>query len=69
MNWLRTVWSEFIGLFVDDYLFAVTILLWLAIAWLALPHIGLGQALPPVLLFAGLAGILVHGAIRGSRRT
>ena len=30
MAWLKTVWSEFIGLFVDDGSLAVAVLLWLA---------------------------------------
>jgi len=68
MTWLKTVWSEFIGLFVDDGSLAVAVLVWLAAAWLLLPRLPLPSALPPVILFAGLALILVESALRGARR-
>ncbi len=68
MTWLKTAWSEFIGLFVDDGSLAVAVLAWLAVAWLLLPRLPLPPALPPVILFAGLALILVESALRGARR-
>ncbi len=68
MTWLKTAWSEFIGLFVDDGSLAVAVLAWLAAAWLLLPRLPLPPALPPVILFAGLALILVESALRGARR-
>ncbi len=68
MTWLKTAWSEFIGLFVDDGSLAVAVLAWLAAAWLLLPRLPLSPALPPVILFAGLALILVESALRGARR-
>jgi hypothetical protein len=67
MAWLKTAWSEFFGLFVDDGSFAVAILLWLAVAGLILPRIGLPAALPPAILFAGLVVILVESATRRAR--
>ncbi|HEY0206160.1 MAG TPA: hypothetical protein VGC15_18640 [Acetobacteraceae bacterium] len=67
MRWLRTAWSELIGLFVDDGSFAIAILAWLLLAWLALPRLPLPPAWPPVILFAGLAAILVESAVRRSR--
>ena len=67
MRWLRTAWSEFIGLFVDDGSFAAAILAWLVVAWLALPRLPLPPAWPPVILFDGLAEILVESAVRRSR--
>lgn len=67
MGWLKTVWSEFIGLFVDDGSFAVVILLWLAACWLVLPRLPLSPAVPPMILFAGMALILVESALRRSR--
>ncbi len=67
MRWLGTVWSEFIGLFVDDGSFAIAIMVWLLVAWLALPRLPLPPAWPPFILFAGLAAILVESAVRRSR--
>jgi len=68
VTWLKTAWSEFIGLFVDDGSLAVAVLAWLAVAWLLLPRLPLPPALPPVILFAGLALILVESALRGASR-
>jgi hypothetical protein len=67
MRWLGMAWSEFIGLFVDDGSFAIAILAWLLVAWLALPRLPLPPAWPPIILFAGLAVILVESAVRRSR--
>ena len=63
MTRLKTIWSEFIGLFVDDGSLAVAVLAWLATAWLPLP-----PALPPAILFAGLALILVESVLRRARQ-
>lgn len=71
MTWLKAIWSEFFGLFVDDGSFAVAILLWLAVVWLLLPRLDLPPAASPALLFAGLVIILLQSAwrrARGSRR-
>lgn len=68
MSWLKTVWSEFIGLFVDDGSFAVAILLWLATCWLLLPRLPMPPAIPPMILFFGMALILVESALRRSRK-
>jgi hypothetical protein len=68
MSWLRTIWDEFIGLFVDDVSFAVAILVWLGVAF-ALFHLGL-VAVPwrGPLLFAGLAVIFVENTLRRARK-
>lgn len=68
MSWLKTVWSEFIGLFVDDGSFAVAILAWLAACWLVLPRLLLPPAVLPMILFVGLALVLVESALRRSRQ-
>ena len=67
MRWLSAVWSELIGLFVDDGRFAMAILLWLGACWLVLPHVALPSTLPPAILFAGLLAILAESTIRSVR--
>jgi len=67
MRWFYTVWSEFVGLFVDDGNLALAILAWLGVCWLLLPRVGLAPAWPPVVLFAGLVLILVESALRRAR--
>jgi hypothetical protein len=74
MKLLRLIGDELWGLFVDDGVFAGAIVLWLLVGWGVLPHVGLSRLdhlawLPAVLLFAGLAVILVFGALRAARRT
>lgn len=61
------IWSEFVGLFVGDERFAVTIVAWLGIAWLVLPRLPLPAVIGPLVLFAGLAALLVESAVRRSR--
>ena len=68
MTLLKTIWSEFIGLFVDDGSLALAVLAWLAAAWLLLPRLPLSPALPPAILFVGLASILVESALRRARQ-
>ena len=64
MNWLKSIGSELIGLFVDDGNFALSLLIWLIACGLALPRLGLPTFLPPLLLFAGLVVILTWSAMR-----
>jgi hypothetical protein len=66
MSWLRGIWSELLGLFVDDGWFAASIIIWLIACWLALPRLNLPSAFPPIILFAGLALILARSAVRRS---
>ena len=68
MGWLRTIWSELIGLFVDDVGFAVAILAWVLIACVGFPRLGLPTPWPALLLFAGLAVILMESAVRYARK-
>lgn len=68
MAWLRTIWAELIGLFVDDVGFAVAILVWLLVAAAGLPRLGLGGAWPAILLALGLLAILAESAVRRARR-
>ena len=68
MQKLITIWREIIGLFVDDSLFAVAILAWLALMWWGVAHAGVAPAWRAIALFAGLAVILVESATRAARR-
>lgn len=66
MNALRTVIHEFLGLVVDDVVFAVAVVGWIALAWLLSAHV-----LPPgpwaaALLFGGLGAILLENVARRS---
>lgn len=69
MSWQRRAGAELVGLFVDDGSFALAIVLWLLLCWLVLPRLPGPSALPPLLLFAGLAAILVESALRRGRRS
>jgi hypothetical protein len=67
MPWLKTIWSELFGLFVDDGGFAVAIVMWLAVVGIGLKRLGLAADLPPLMLFAGLVLILMASALRYAR--
>ena len=64
MSWIKSIWSELIGLFIDDGSFAIAIFLWLCGCWLVLPHLVAPSVLPPAILFAGLIVILAESALR-----
>ena len=68
MGWLKTVGDELLGLFVDDVGFAGPILIWVVVAAVVLPRLGLPGAVPAVVLFAGLLAILVAGAVRKAKK-
>ena len=64
MRWLKTIVGELFGLFVDDGSFAVAIVAWLVITWFALPLLGLPSGADGLILFIGLALILVESVLR-----
>ena len=68
MTWLRKIVTELFGLFVDDGSFAIAILVWLGVLWLALPHIPIDNTGRAMILFAGLAIILVESVLRRARQ-
>ena len=68
MRWIRTVADEVFGLFVDDGSFALAILAWLLLIWLAVSRLGVGEGWAAAGLFLGLAAILVESAARRGRR-
>ena len=69
MQWFRTIFHEIFGLFVEDGSFAIAILVWLAIVWLLLPHLGVFSRWNGLILFAGLACILVESTLRYARKS
>jgi membrane protein implicated in regulation of membrane protease activity len=64
MRWIASIVHEVFGLFVDDGLFALAIILWLAVAALMLPLVPLPLAWHGPVLFAGLAVILSWNCLR-----
>ncbi len=68
MPWIRNILREIFGLFVDDGSFALAVLLWIGLVWLVWS--GLHLAVPGgIILFLGLAAILVESVIRFSKRS
>ena len=65
---LGLIRDELWGLFVDDGVFAGAIVVWLVAAWGLLPRLALQGWLSAVLLFAGLAAILVFGTLRATAK-
>ena len=63
MRWLKTVFGEILGLFVDDGSFALSIVVWLVLAWPLLPSLEVPGTAKGLVLFAGLAGILATSAL------
>ena len=68
MRWLKTILSEGCGLFVDDGRYALRIVVWLALVWLALPQLHLGGGWNALILFVGLLAILLESVWRRARR-
>ena len=68
MAWIKTILHEIFGLFVDDGSFALAVLVWLAAVWLLVPRLGIAQPWGSVILFVGLAVILIESATRRAQR-
>jgi hypothetical protein len=68
VRWPATILRELLGLFVDDGSLALLVLLWLAAIWLVGPLLVPSAGLRGLLLFLGLAAILVGSARAGARR-
>lgn len=69
MSWLKTIWREFFGIFVDDGSFALAIVIWLVVLWLGLPRVPLASLAQAGILFVGLLAILVESVLRRARRS
>ena len=64
MRWFKTIFREIFGLFVDDGIFAIAILVWLGVMWRLLPRLGVFSRWNGWILFAGLSLILVESTLR-----
>ncbi len=67
MTWLKSIWTEGVGLFIDDGSLAVAVAAWLIACRFLLPFLKLAPAWPPTLLAAGLILILAESVIRRAR--
>jgi hypothetical protein len=67
MPWIRNVFQEIAGLFVDDGSLALAVTLWVALLWLFRGRL-IGFAPGGIILFCGLAIILAENLIRSARR-
>ena len=68
MQSIKKIFTELFGLFVEDGRFAVVILIWLGVVWLLAPRMAIRPNAGGIILFAGLALILVENTVRSSRR-
>jgi len=68
MKWLRSIFREVLGLFVDDAAFALAILIWLGLVQILTPHLVIFSRWTGVVLFSGLALILAESTIRYAER-
>ena len=68
MAWLREIFRELFGLFVDDGSFAIAILAWIGLLWLLLPRLNISAGWNGIILFAGLGLILIESVLRRARK-
>jgi hypothetical protein len=68
MGWIRAIFDELLGLFVDDVSLVVAILVWLATVFAAARFHLLAADLLGPLLFVGLALIFIENTLRRARK-
>lgn len=68
MSWITVILSELFGLFVDDGLFAASIVIWIGGVWLLARRVPDLAGWQGPVFFCGLALILVESAIRRARQ-
>jgi hypothetical protein len=69
MSRAQTVFRELLGLFIEDPLLSVAIILWLAVVGFILPRLGLDPRLVSLGLFIGCATILIVTTSLAARRS
>lgn len=67
MRWLRTITRELVGLVVDDVGFAAAIVAWIACSWVLFTYVLPPMTWHPVMLFGGVALILLESVVRRTR--
>lgn len=67
MSWVKTIFRELIGLFVDDGSFAIAIVVWLGVAWFVLPRLPIAHVVQAPILLTGLLTILTESVLRTAR--
>jgi hypothetical protein len=67
MNAIRSAWRELVGLFIEDWRFALAVAVWVLVGIFALPHLLPAVWRGPV-FFLGVVGILVENVMQNSRR-
>jgi len=68
VKWIKNILREIFGLFVEDWSFALSILLWLILMRWLTSRLVVAPAAAGVVLFAGLALILIESVLRYARR-
>ena len=68
MRWIQSVAREVWGLFVEDGSLAAAIVVWLGIVLLIVHRAAWGMRWGGVVLFAGLALVLIENVLRYARR-
>ncbi len=68
MNIIRLILREFIGLFVDDEMLAVSILAVVAGCWLLAHYVHDTSFTIGALLVIGCVGVLLSSVVQGARR-
>ena len=68
MKLLRTIGSELLGLFVDDWAFALLVVAWVVLFALLGAHFPAHSPVPAALFFVGLAALTLAFAARKARQ-
>lgn len=68
MNKLAAILRKLFAMFLDDRNFALAIIAWVFAYWLTVPSWVVSPLWQAVILFAGLAGILVDSVLRQARK-
>lgn len=68
MNWIKDTVCEIFDLFVDDGAFALAIVIWLCITGCTAYYLRFQSVVVAVVLFAGLALILIENTTRYARQ-
>lgn len=67
MTWLTSGLKQIYGLFVDDGALSLAICVWLLVVWFVFPHIVADPSVRPIVLFIGLAYLLMNSVRRASK--